>query len=974
MRLSRPLHPLLGLGFVATISTSLSCAALASPGSDQPDEFPSKRGRDKLDVDYARDIAAHTTDPAFSNEWVDHLPVSRAVPSPKQALGYSIGTPGVLTAPERINAYFRELAAASPRVQVFSIGQSHGGREMIVVAIGSKSNLAKLEQIKARNHELADPRVTSEARAREIAKDTPPLYWLTGGLHSPETGPPEMVMELGYRLAVSEQDHIREIRDNVVVLITPVLEMDGRARMVDWYDRYLTGVTDLHDSPPRVGPYWGDYTAHDNNRDGLQQTQALTRNYSETFYDYLPVLTLDLHESVPLLYVSTGTGPYNEAIDPITVTEWQWIASYEVSTATKLGLQGVWTWGFYTGWYPGYILWVSNNHNAVGRFYETFGNSNPNTFVRDLDRDEFSGVRLNAREWYRAWPPDKQVTWSLRNNTNYMQTAALASLQLAARHGEELLFNYWTKGQNNLEAGREQRPHAFVIPREGQRDMGAVHRLLELLALHRVEVHEAKADGEFRGVDGPAQIHAGDWVVRMDQPYRNYAKTLLLAQPFPKTAKQTPYDDVAWSLDLHLGVEVTAVDDPQVLELELTRLTDVPDLSFEVGAGNRWIIDHRGQASLASLRWALPKAKITALTQAWTGHPAGSLIIEDVSATALAAAIAPLHLQAIVLGEAPSVDTVAVNMPRVAVFHTWSYTQDSGWARFTLEQLGIEYELINKDDLRAGALGDRFDVMLVPNQGDMDLKGIVHGIDPKWGPMPYTTTAQYPSHGIIDSSDDITGGMGFAGLAQLQDFVEAGGLLIGLGSGGLLASEGGITRDVQTHNPGGSPGSHVTTKVLRPEHPLAWGYAETDWVFRGNLPLYGVRDWDCGRAIMQFGTKTWADVERERDQAADIATPASLADNTKAPELDDEPAAAPAKAALVRSGIVKDNDTLDHRPALLDVPVGAGRVVLFGWNPMHRHQNEHDFGFVANALLFFDDFPATPTREQMRAREALTSK
>ena len=117
-----------------------------------------------------------------------------------------------------------------------------------------------------------------------------------------------------------------------------------------------------------MAPYWGDYTAHDNNRDGLQVSQPLTRNYTETYHEFLPTVSLDLHESVPLLYASMGTGPYNDTIDPITITEWQWLSSYDVSQATKLGLRGVWTWGFYTGWYPGYLLWVTNNHNAVGCF------------------------------------------------------------------------------------------------------------------------------------------------------------------------------------------------------------------------------------------------------------------------------------------------------------------------------------------------------------------------------------------------------------------------------------------------------------------------------------------------------------------------------------------------------------------------------------------------------------------------------
>ncbi|MCA9687234.1 MAG: hypothetical protein KC457_34055, partial [Myxococcales bacterium] len=343
---------------------------------------------------------------------------------------------------------------------------------------------------------------------------------------------------------------------------------------------------------------------------------------------------------------------------------------------------------------------------------------------------------------------------------------------LAARHGEELLFNRWQKGQNAVEAGRSKRPHAFLIPREGQRDAAAVHRLLTLLAFHRIEVDEVEGLGakgqQLRGVKDPVTVHDGDWLVRMDQPHRNFAKTLLLPQPFPKSAadNQKPYDDVAWSLDYMLGVTVTPVDDPAALGLAGRRLSAVPELPGTVEAGSRWIIEHRGQAALASLRWALPEgAEVLALREPWQGHGVGSLVIAGVGRDQLAAAVEPLHLHAVAIAEAPpTAATVAVNRPRVALFHSWRYTQDSGWLRFTLEQLQIPYTLIDKDDLRQGDLRNQYDLILIPSMGDMSFRDLVHGIDRKWSPLAYTQTAEYPSHGVIDSSPDITGGMGFEGL------------------------------------------------------------------------------------------------------------------------------------------------------------------------------------------------------------------
>ena len=949
-----------------TVTLKVLCAALSAAwtllaaAGQADDEIEARRGPDPIDAQSTRQIREYTTDPSFLTPWVDHIPQSETVPSPRDFHGHVVGTPKRLTQPDAINAYFRKLAETSDRVRVLSMGRSHGGREMIIAAVAERGILARLDEIKAANRRLADPRGTSRDDAAVIAQSIPATYWITAGLHSPETGPPEMVMELAYRLAVSEQDHIREIRENVLTLISPVLETDGRARMVDWYYRYLTEVTQREDSPPFMAPYWGDYTAHDNNRDGLQVSQPLTRNYIETYHEFLPTVSLDLHESVPLLYASMGTGPYNETIDPITVTEWLWLSSYDVSQATKLGLRGVWTWGFYTGWYPGYLLWVTNNHNAVGRFYETFGNSNAGTFTRDLKHAKYADKRLNSRQWYRPWPPEKEILWSLRNNTNYMQTGVLAALQLAARNGDILLLNFWQKGFNSLSKGGTEPPYAFVVPRD-QRDRGNLRHLLWLLKQHRLEVHKITYDTDLTET---VALRRGDYVVRMDQPYRNFAKSLLMKQAFPKTAELAPYDDIAWSLDYMLGVEIRPVDERTILGLEMQPLETLPELAGEVEPGSRWLVEHRAQTALAGLRWAIGDVPVRALAEGWGGHPAGSFIIEGIEAARADELAGEFHLDFIALSQDPDVETIDVDLPRIAVFHTWRYTQDSGWARFTFEELGVPYTLINKDDLRAGGLNDRFDVIVVPEQGRLRFRDLVQGIDRKWGPMPYTRTPEYPSHGVIDSSGDITGGMGFEGLGHLQSFVENGGLLITLGSAGRLAADTGIARRVTSSRPGGTPGSHVTTKVLRPEHPVTWGFDRIDHVFHGNMPGFTVPEYWQGMVVMQYGTKTMAQAQREADRKADIPVDQPDAD----PGESQEPAES-TKQPLCLSGLVKDPDALERQPAILDAPVGEGRVLLYSWNPMHRYQNLHDFAYLANALLFYNDLPGTPTEKEMRRRE-----
>ena len=331
--------------------------------------------------DYSKKIKEYTTEKFFLTELVDHLPMSDTVPSPDKVLGYIVGTPNKLTYSKDLYRYYRELARTSKRVRLFTAPEkSEEGKEQILVAVGDEATLAKLDRYKDITAKLADPRRISETEAQSLIGEGKVFYWASGSIHSPETGSPEMLMELAYRLAVEESPFIQAIRKNVIVLITPVLEVDGRDMMVDTYNYRKA-------NPGKNAPglvFWGKYVAHDNNRDGLGMALALSRNQMKTFLEYHPAILHDLHESVPFLYTSTGTGPYNAWLDPITIDEWQLLAYHEIEEMTKRGVPGVWTHGFYDGWAPNYMFYVANGHNAIGRFYETFGNGGADTIDRTV--------------------------------------------------------------------------------------------------------------------------------------------------------------------------------------------------------------------------------------------------------------------------------------------------------------------------------------------------------------------------------------------------------------------------------------------------------------------------------------------------------------------------------------------------------------------------------------------------------------
>ena len=242
---------------------------------------------------------------------------------------------------------------------------------------------------------------------------------------------------------------------------------------------------------PDVTPYplswWGHYVSHDNNRDNLGVSLALSRNMLKGFLDWHPTVMHDLHESVPYLYISTGTGPYNAWLDPIVISEWQEMAYYEIEQMTRRGVIGVWTHGFYDGWAPNYLLSIANNHNSIGRFYETFGNGGADTRTRELPAAQTS------REWFRPNPPLAKVKWSARNNINMQESAILFGMNNVANNREKFLTNFYLKSKRAIAKGRTEGPAAWVFPADDTHS-GEQARLLNLLKVQGVEVHRVSQE------------------------------------------------------------------------------------------------------------------------------------------------------------------------------------------------------------------------------------------------------------------------------------------------------------------------------------------------------------------------------------------------------------------------------------------------------------------------------------------------
>ena len=969
---------------------------------------PGRDPKQPLDEAYTAKMKKYTTAPYFTSPLVDYLPASKTVPTPEVVLGDVAGAPGILPYAEEVYKYMRLLEKTSPRVKVISIGTTEEGREMIAVAVTSEENFKKLEENRARLAKLADPRTiqSNDAEADKLVAQSTPVYYITGTIHSPETGAPTALMELAYRLAVDESPYIKDIRDGVITLITPVVEVDGRDRVVDVYKWHLAHPKEFY--PPLI--YWGKYVAHDNNRDAMGLTLKLTQNVLNTYVDWKAQVLHDLHESVPYLYDNTvGDGPYNAWIDPILADEWNMIASRNVGDMTKFGMPGVFTHGDFDTWSPGYLMFLAALHNGISRLYETFGNGNADTRERTLEPEEY------ARTWFKQNPPLPKTLWSQRDNNNYEETGLLVSLHYFNENKRLFLKNFYLKAKRSVQKPGTEGPAAYVLPADEPR--GTLQaELLQVLEKQKVEISRAKStitislpvkkekkkESEKSGdakdekkEPTTRSFPAGSYVVRMDQPYSRIADALLDHQYWsPEDPQKTPYDDTGWTFGELFGVQVVRVTDGKILDAPMEKASDVRAAGGVKGDGAMLAINNHAEPALATLRYKLKDATIDAAEEAFeaggTKFSRGTFLIRDAKRADAEFATKELGLQAVALAAAPSVKTHPVRAARIAYVHTWLSTQTEGWWRLALDSLQIPYEYMSTQaiakipDLRA-----KYDVILFPPVGiNASATAIIQGLPTAWGnPLPWQTTELTPNLvGKNDSTEDMRPGLGYDGVAKLQSFVQNGGVLLTVDDTAQFALSIGMGSGVNAARSEKMKivGAVVGTQLVDGASPIAYGYDEKISAYCDDGVIFSLSSVAGGRRRRRLGpemrqrptgrgTKDDPDfavgrvgAEVPEEQESEIwefpaLTPEQMHNNARViPPANRARVVlryANAKDLLI-SGLVDGGAEIAQHPAVLDVPVGQGHVVLFSINPVYRGETRGTYSLVLNTVLNFDNLNA----------------
>ncbi|HET9995509.1 MAG TPA: M14 family zinc carboxypeptidase [Candidatus Acidoferrum sp.] len=982
----------------------LVCFSASIVAAPTDETVPARDPRQAVDETYTARIKKYTTAPYFTSPLVDYLPASNTVPTPEAVLGDVAGAPGILPYAEDVYKYMRMLEKASPRVKVFSIGTTEEGREMIAVAVSSEENLKDIEGNRARLAKLADPRTIKldDAEADKIVAQAVPIYYITGTIHSPETGAPTALMELAYRLAVDESPYIREIREGTITLITPVVEVDGRDRMVDIYKWHLAHPKDFF--PPLI--YWGKYVAHDNNRDAMGVTLKLTENVLNTYVGWKAQVLHDLHESVPYLYDNTiGDGPYNAWVDPILTDEWQMIGARNVADMTKFGMPGVFTHGDFDTWSPGYLMFIAALHNGISRLYETFGNGGADTQERTLDPEEYS------RTWWRQNPPFPKTLWSQRDNNNYEQTGLLTSLHFFNENRRLFLKNFYVKAKRSVMKPTAEGPAAYVLPANDPRP-GLQAELLHVLQKQAVEIWRAKSaftvslpvkkeskskkqtepkEKEATPAPTTREFPAGSYVIRMNQPYARIADALLDHQYWsPDDPQKTPYDDTGWTFGELFNVQVARVTDLKVLDAPMERVMEIHAAGGVRGEGAIFAINNTAEPGIATLRYKMKDAAMEAAEEPFDAggkkFNRGSLILRDVKRADLDRAAADLGLQIVALGSAPSVKTHPVRAARIAYMHTWLSTQTEGWWRMALDNMGIPYDYISTQTLaKIDDLKGKYDVILFPPVGfSSSATAIINGLPTAWGnPLPWKNTPETPNLvGKNDSTDDMRPGLGWNGLARLQEFVQKGGVLLTATDTSRFATEVGLTTGVSasTSQKLKIVGSVLGARLVDGASPIAYGYDEKLSVYCDNGPIFSLSSIAGTRGRRRLGLDshtrpTGRGSANDPDftvgrPGVDAPEEPSFETWEAAPVTDEQrrngfrvipPANRPRvifryadNKELLVSGLIEGGDEIAQHPAVVDVPSGNGHVVLFSINPVYRGETRGTYALVLNTILNYD--------------------
>jgi len=809
-----------------------------------------------------------------------------AVPSPKEHLGYDAGADYKLADFTDVRTYFEKLARSSNRIVLREFGKSAEGRPLLVAFISSPENLKQLDRFRDLNRKMALGLATAE-EAKTIAKEGKAVVWIDSGLHATEIACAQHAPELAYRMLTDESDEMERIRRNVILMQVPVINPDGLDAVAHWYRK---NVGTPYERAP-IPTLYQKYSGHDNNRDyfmlNLAETRAVTKLL---FQDWFPHVVYNQHQQ-PAFPARIFIPPYAEPLNPnIPAQVMEGINSIGSAMKERLAREGKTGYLSYHGfdaWWNGGLRSAPAFHNMHGILTETAGAVNwasPQSYaLKDLPERFANGVPTKDPTVFypKPWLGGK---WTIRDAVDYMLACDFAILDLAAARPDYFLTRAWEMARANIDAGKYQRPYAYVVPAE-QWDPASAVSMVERLQWAGVEVRRAKAPFKI----GEKNYDAGSFVLLAGQAFRGYLVDLMEPQKYPelRTGSATgrtkrPYDVAGWTMSMQMGVRVDRAEDQFAAELET-----VSQVAAPVPA-----LDHRDNSSYLATSALLAQGKRIR----WAKD--GKILRE--TDDGFSAAAFELHT------------------PKLAIYQPWPESMDVGWTMMLLDNFKVPHTVVRNGDLQQGNLRARFDTLIL---GSQTAQGILHGVrqgeaGARRGPEP--APLQRPEY---------TGGLGIQGLAQLERFVREGGTLIALdnstelpleffplGVRGVLkarAEEGGESDQDGYY----CPGSLLRIKVDN-TNPIAFGMPADAYAMSTGGQAFNVS------LLPEFN---------KGDRA--VQSVAKYADRN-----------------LLASGWISGERVVLGKDILLDVRMGKGHVILFGFRPQFRGQSHGTLKLLLNSV------------------------
>jgi hypothetical protein len=583
-----------------------------------------------------------------------------------------------------------------------------------------------------------------------------------------------------------------------------------------------------------------------------------------------------------------------------------------------------------------------------------------------------------------------KVKWSIRNNVNLQQSALLLAMKFVADNKDRFLDNFYLKSRRSIEKPMKEGPAAYVIPGDEPR-AGGISDLLAALQIQGIEAHRTTAAVKVKEGSFPS----GSYVIRLDQPYSRLADMLLDTQWY-NVADPRPYDDTGWTLGPLHDVKTVRVTDTSILKAPMTKLAQGWRSPGSVaGSGAVFVVDNRAEGQIASLRFRLKDASFEAAEEGFEAggrkFAPGALIVTGADRAAVEPAAKDLSIAVVAVDAAPRAKTHKLSLPRIALVHDWLNTQNEGWWRIAFDRYAVPYDYVSVHVLRnTPDLRGRWDVIVYPPTGNASIQRQIAGIQTA-DAIPWSPSEKYPNLGGPDKTDDMRGGLGFEGLANLRRFVEGGGVLVAAASSALLPVRTGMVEAVDVTEARGlqARGSVLRASIVDRGSPIAYGYGETLAVYFNQAPVL-----EAGPAVALGGAQRFAeifgpptqgrvsgrggpkdpDIPQGRPYVAPAeppkGPPASIADipeeildfvRNQLPPEDRLPrivARFAKKDDLWVSGMLDKGEELADKPAVIDCPVGKGHVVLFANNPMWRWQTHGSHALVFNTVLNWDNLDA----------------